>query len=297
MLARAVFHSITIGCLAAAVARSVPDRALDSGPHPLCQGFLPKNSLYIAEAADPSRATGISHAEFDEILNRIRDEYSAEIAHRGGRFRIERDWSNGEVNAYADRDGRNWIIRMFGGMARYPSMTYDGYMAVACHETGHQVGGVPKFSGGDWASVEGEADYYASLKCLKRIFARDDNAKILALRRVDPLAIRQCEREHGGRQDQLLCIRATMAGFDLADVLATLDKAALPKLSTPDPRRVTETFEDHPRAQCRLDTYFQGSLCRVPYAQPVGDTDYHEGACADARAFLQGLRPRCWFAP
>ena len=37
-------------------------------------------------------------------------------------------------------------------------------------------------------SVEGQADYYATVKCLKRLFAQDDNQKVLDGMTLDPLA-------------------------------------------------------------------------------------------------------------
>jgi hypothetical protein len=187
---------------------------------------------------------------------------------------------------------------MFGGLARHPAITYDGFAAVACHETGHHLGGAPVFSGDDsWASVEGEADYYAMLKCLRRLFEKDDNRKILAGRKLDPLAVSTCKNEERSQQDEELCIRATMAGVSLAQVLASLEGGSVPRLSTPDPRRVTETYEDHPRAQCRLDTYFQASLCRANFHQDMDRSDYRVGACTDTHVYTRGLRPRCWFKP
>ncbi len=275
--------------------------AHQTGQRQLCKGFLPENDLYIPEysASLAGRAPGITKTQFNSILDKVQAEYSQEIARLGAKFKIERKWSDGTVNAYAYQDGRTWIIAMYGGMARHSAMTADGFLSVACHEVGHHLGGSPKskMEDGQWASIEGQSDYYATLKCLRRMFLRDDNAKALASMKLDPTAVSYCRAQGFSQQDELICIRGAMAGVNLASVLAIMDQNKVPKLTTPDPRRVWTTYEEHPRAQCRMDTYFQGALCRVPYNQSLDNRDYRTGTCDDPSAYAHGLRPRCWFAP
>lgn len=288
-----------IGCaltLATMQAIAAPHAHGPSGTQRLCDGFLPKNDMYIPETADGA-TRGISRAKFDEILNRIQTLYAPEFRGYGATLRIERRWSDGTVNAFADRRGRTWIISMFGGFARHPAMNYDGFASVACHEIGHHVGGAPLYSGDEWASNEGQSDYYATTKCMKRLFEKDDNQKILDGMTVDPLAVSSCNRQHAGKQDRLLCIRVAMAGANLAGVLQSLEGGRRPSLGTPDRTQVWQTKDEHPRAQCRMDTYFQGALCKVsPYSQ-VSEYDPATGYCFDPRTHTKGLRPRCWFAP
>ena len=262
----------------------------------LCLGFAPPNSLWIpdqaATASGPRR--GLSHAQFDEILDRITAEYKDVVARAGGTLKIERKWSNGTVNAYAYRDGRAWLLSMFGGMARYPLMTYDGFVSVACHELGHHLGGLPKFNR-DWASVEGESDYYAALKCMRRIFAHDDNQKIVASRPFDATAEATCAREYGSQQDQLICQRVAQAGVEIGAALADMDHDPAPRILTPVVRAVKRTFQSHPLAQCRLDTYYQGALCKTNPWDEMSNLDPYRAACPTNAEF--GARPRCWFKP
>ncbi|MBX3022619.1 MAG: hypothetical protein KF799_13180 [Bdellovibrionales bacterium] len=259
----------------------------------ICSGFLPENQMSIPAIF----TSGITESQFNNILRRIYNEYRIEFSAQGAEFVVENRWSDPTVNAFASKNGQFWIISMYGGMAREPNMTYDGFAAIACHEVGHHLGGAPLYGRDSDMAVEGQADYYATLKCLRRLFRGDDNGKILAGRQVDATVVRNCQAEHRGRQDQLLCIRAAMAGVSLAAVMADIGSGAVPKITTPDKRRVSRTDETHPRAQCRLDTYFQGALCRVPYSQGLSMTDYRVGTCADERTYTRGLRPRCWFAP
>lgn len=258
----------------------------------LCRGFLPPNNMYIPETR--IRPQGIARDKFDEILNRLEAIYAPIISSQGGVFKIDRRWSDGTVNAYADRVGRTWKIVMFGGMARHPAVTYDGFAAVACHEIGHHIGGAPKFAG-DWASIEGESDYFSHLKCLRRLFLNDDNKKIVDGMQVDPVAARDCKAQHASQQDELICIRSTMAALALGQVLAE-QSPNKPKLDTPDPSEVNETFTDHPAAQCRVDTLFQAALCKIPFGTDLSDSDYRQGSCYTPN-FDKGARSRCWFKP
>ena len=264
----------------------------------LCSGFLPENNLQIPVGTSfRGQATGISEAQFNSILDRMASLYTAEIKSHGGKYVIDRRWTDATVNAYATQSGGTWTIEMFGGLARYKGMTEDGFAAVACHETGHHLGGAPKFSDMDWGTVEGGADYYATLKCLKRYMDADDNEKIVAGMSPDPVGVKACNDQWTNRHDVLVCIRATEAGIVLGRVLQSLGGEKDVHLDTPDPAVVAATDPDHPAAQCRLDTYFNGSLCTVPVSQLQSETDAKQGSCYDANLTPRGLRPRCWFKP
>ena len=265
----------------------------------LCRGFLPENDIRIpvAPSFSDTATTGITRVQFESVLNKIYAEYAPEIAAHGANFKIDRRWNDSVLNAYAYQANGNWYIAMYGGLARHPSMTEDGFLAVACHEVGHHLGGAPKFADDDWGSVEGQADYYTTLKCLRRMFLKDDNAKVLANVKLDPLAVKSCVAEGLSQQDEEICIRSVMAGASLASVLSVMNRnKALPKLSTPDKSRVQSTDENHPKSQCRLDTYFQGALCRVKYTEALDNSDYRLGTCADESLYDDGFRPSCWFA-
>jgi hypothetical protein len=257
----------------------------------LCQGFLPPNNMFYPESPT---AGGIAKADFDEVLDKVQAHYGPIVAAKGGSLSIVRKWSDGTVNAFAERQGNTWIIEMYGGFARHPAVTKDGFMAVACHEMGHHIGGAPLYRG-DWASIEGQSDYFSTLKCLRRIFEREDNKKVLDTMTLDPEAVRLCKSQHGSQQDELICVRSTMAGLSLAAVLAD-GGSTMPKLTTPDKSQVNNTYLAHPDAQCRLDTLFEAALCKVPFAQDVSDSEYKVGACYTPD-HSRGARPRCWFKP
>jgi serine protease AprX len=275
----------------------------------VCRGFLPENSLRIPVPSDfkikSGTASGLTEAQFTSVLDRLEAMATPIVKARGGKLVLSRRWTDGSVNASAQQAGSLWLINMYGGLARYPNMTEDSFLFVACHELGHHLGGAPKaapFLGvKNWATVEGGADYYASLKCLREIFANDDNERVVANLDIDPLAQSACQSQFSTANDVAICLRTSEAAIVLGGVMKSiLDQSGrqpipTPSLATPDMSQVSKTSEDHPTPQCRLDTSFAGSTCETDWKEPNSETDPDQGACAMASKF--GARPRCWFAP
>lgn len=273
--------------------------------HELCEGFVPENDLRIPVGHNYRMRVpgdvrgGLTEAEFNAVIDRFERLYTDEFSRLGGRLRVNRNWSDGTVNASANRSGSTWHINMYGGLARHPAITIEGFALVICHEGGHHIGGAPKISNwfSSWATNEGGSDYFATLKCLRRFFAEDDNETIIANANIDPHARTLCEQEFQTRADQLLCMRSSMAGTSTAFLFMDLRKETTqPRFDTPDQNQVSQTFNNHPATQCRMDTYFAGATCRVDHTIPVSNTDAREGACNEPNDPV-GVRPRCWFKP
>lgn len=264
----------------------------------LCEGFVPENSMYIPVGL--YQTGGITEAQFNQVMDRMEQLFTADIERAGDKFQINRLWDDGTVNASAQRDGNTRVLNMYGGLARHKAIGIEGMALVACHELGHHNGGAPKVNswyGGAWATNEGGADYYATGKCLRRYFAQDDNASIVATLDIDPTAKAACAAQYSNQQDQLICLRISEAGQQVANLFMDLSGDSAPaKYNTPDKTVVRRTNDAHPATQCRLDTYFQGSLCHVGESEAPSDTDYKAGSCYTPRDTV-GYRPLCWFAP
>ncbi|MBI3551376.1 MAG: hypothetical protein HY077_02555 [Elusimicrobia bacterium] len=254
----------------------------------LCDGFLPPNTMRIP--VGDVRAKGIDQATFLEVMDKAEAVYAPIIAAHGGHLVVNRLWDDPTVNASAQQSGSDWIINMYGGLARHPAVTRDGMMLVACHELGHHLGGFPLYGGMNWASNEGASDYFANLKCLRLTLGKD------APSNTDPVGKAGCAAAYPAGPDRNQCEAGTMAGASVSALLAELGGSPQPKLDTPDPSTVDSTDDSHPAAQCRLDTYFQGSMCGKPTSQDVSRTD-PTGGCTKAQGFKVGMRPRCWYAP
>ncbi|MFS4459809.1 hypothetical protein [Bdellovibrio sp. HCB2-146] len=264
----------------------------------LCAGFLPPNNMNIPVGLFSTG--GISEQQFNDVLDRIEKIYKADVERKGDTLRINRLWSDGTVNASAQRMGNTQVLNMYGGLARHPATNIEGFALVACHEFGHHNGGAPKTAGwfgGGWATNEGGSDYFATLKCLRRFFAEDDNEAILKGLDLDPVASAACEAQFTNRQDQLLCLRSSLAGQSVANLFQALKKETTPPtFGTPDKSEVRRTNDNHPATQCRLDTYFAGMLCVAKESEEPSNSDYKQGSCYAPRD-TAGVRPRCWFAP
>src|SRR4051812_40125480 len=103
-------------------------------------GFLPENDFYIP-ANQKGLNGGLTEAQFNAAIDKVETVYAPIIASAGGKLQIDRNWTDGTVNAYASQVGKTWKVAMFGGLARHNTITEDGMSLVVCHEIGHHVGG------------------------------------------------------------------------------------------------------------------------------------------------------------
>lgn len=262
------------------------------------EGIVPENNLNISVNA--KRAGGLTEKQFNAVIDNVETLYAPLVQQEGGKLVISRAWTDGTVNAYAQRSGSDWKVAMFGGLARHDTITEDGFALVVCHEIGHHIGGAPKkvaMWSNPWASNEGQADYFATLKCLRRTFLNDDNISLVSRMNVPAALKKACADNWSSEADQAICIRGAMAGDSVARLFAALRNQQPSKFETPDARVVTATDDNHPATQCRLDTYFQGALCGVSFADDVEQDSEVTGTCHASTGQTIGLRPLCWFKP
>ncbi len=261
-------------------------------------GFLPDNDMRIPVGMKRMLG-GITEAQFNNVIGRVERFYSPVISNLGAKLVIERLWTDEKVNAYAKRDfPLVWTVQMFGGLARHEAITPDGFALVLCHEVGHHIGGAPKKRAGmnPWASSEGQSDYFATLKCLRQLFLNDNNAAIGKTLAAPAELIAACKKTFT-RDDVNICIRSGMAGASVATLFASMGSEKLASFSTPDLSVVASNVDSHPATQCRLDTFFQGSICDVSFNEDVHQSDEIRGTCHKAAGHSSGLRPRCWHKP
>lgn len=261
------------------------------------EGILPDNDLYIG-VNTKGLTSGITEEVFNSTIDKVEAIYSPIITSMGATLNVQRNWTDGTVNAFASRSGSTWNVAMFGGLARHETITEDGFALVVCHELGHHIGGAPKkggWFGTTWASNEGQSDYFATLKCLRKVFATEDNAEVISRMNVPASLTAACEAQYTSTEDRLICIRGSMAGMSVSRLFMALRNATVePDFATPDAAVVSSTNHNHPAYQCRLDTYFQGALCQVDDRSDVSDTDEKAGVCHPVNGDTTGNRPSCW---
>lgn len=263
-------------------------------------GFMPENNLKIP--AGLKAMGGINEVQFNRVMDKMQALYTPVVASTGRKFVIDRRWTDPTVNAYAEQNTPGVdTIHMFGGLARHPETTEDAMALVACHELGHHLGGAPrKTMGGSlsWAANEGQADYWGTMKCLRHFFEGDDNVSLMQKVNLPADVVSRCQLIYKNADEIASCERSAMAGLALGRLLNALSKGRTQvSFTTPDRSVVSKTYDEHPQAQCRLDTYYQAALCDHGFSETVSMTDANVGVCSVRNGDNVGNRPLCWFKP
>lgn len=269
---------------------SLNSYACDGGMNLAREVLIPENSLLANDMTEQQFKDTVKNFEsfFAPSIDR---DHNAELMVFGS-------WSSNTVNAYAEQERGKVMITVYGGLARHKAITVDGLTATLCHELGHHFGGYPKKQTNRWSSAEGQADYYATMKCLRRMWEKADNAGALQNVRVPEIVKAECAQSFSDANEQLLCQRMNLAGRSVALMIQDLDHDSIePKFETPDSLVVRNINYMHPFAQCRLDTFFQGAICPVSASVEFDNDDQTQGACHAKLGDTRGLRPRCWFVP
>jgi len=222
------------------------------------KSFAPENDLWKEDAL--LKTTNVTEEMFNKIIDAAYTVFGPMAKQNRESLKINRKWSDSTVNANVSRMFKYVTINMYGGLARRPEISPEGFALVLCHELGHAYGGLPYISTWQKLSAEGQADYSGAKDCLRKII---QTASIRT--EFEPTAYIQdtCK-------DEQLCMRAFTGAQSTADLLATLMGETMPDFQTPDKTVVNETLKSYPATvQCRLDTYRTG--------------------------LLNSRRPACWF--
>lgn len=282
--------------------------AMAAQPHYRYRSALPPNNLHLFD--NPNRVQNIDEKAFNAIIDNAQAYFAPIIAKHNAKLTIVKNWKDGTVNAYAQQQGSNWTVNMFGGLARRPEITQDGFALVICHEMGHHLGGYA-FIDEDWASTEGNADYFSTQACARALWGRPSLANQYAARVATRTTQQVCDAVWKDQNARDLCYREINAGQSLANLLAAISNEKAPQIETPDPSQVSTTYTDHPHAQCRLDTYVQGALCAKAFdlsvipgrhnsagqSSTAAEMESMKYTCYTSQGYQLGFRPRCWFKP
>jgi hypothetical protein len=160
--------------------------------------ILPPNDLYLED--NMNFVSDLTEAEFLTITNEVVNAYKPLATDHGANLSVNARWSDSTVNASAVQNGSSWIVNMYGGLARRPEITKDGYRMVICHELGHHFGGFPFTS--HWASDEGESDYFATHACAIKLWAADLDLNATFRQTVDPEAKTLCDTSYADEPGQ-----------------------------------------------------------------------------------------------
>lgn len=251
-------------------------------------------NIALKDFTSISKERHLSKRLWDEVLDEIETLYNYHLTPAGVELKIDRYWNDPRTNGTVRREGKLWRVLIYGGYTTSPHVTADVIARVACHEIGHHLGGTVFYPGAySWAAGEGQSDYFATLKCLRKYFEDKDNARALAKVKIPAIVREKCEQVWSDVRDQLICMRSSMAAKAWTLVMFNNDSF---KFETPDSDVVKVTNVYHPDPQCRLDTHFQGALCTADHRVDIDLNDPSVGTCTSGK-YEVGLRPKCWYRP
>jgi hypothetical protein len=263
--------------------------------------FEAMDQTSIEAKANLISTSEVTDRDFDEIINKTESIYKPIFELHGLKLKLIADWRSAIVNAYSEASGKKRFVYIYGGYARHPLMTKDAFQSVLCHEIGHHLGGAPREPGSSWASAEGEADYFSTLKCMKQVLKLDPlNEQIAGQINLPSEVKSQCRIQFSTSDDYFICLRSAKASEDYGKVnasLATPNSKRIISLLTPDRRRVAESNLSYPAPQCRVDTKLQGAYCAISPDVSLGFSEPMIGSCGREFTDAIGARPRCWFNP
>ena len=248
--------------------------------------FFPKNNLSIPVS---DKITGLTEGQFNSIIDEMQAIYGPIFRERGSNLKINKKWKSPMVNARAHRRGFTRHVTMYGGMARHSEMNELGFALVICHEIGHHIGGAPKAD--PMMSGEGQSDYFAATKCMRRYLRSKNNPETKA----SSIAREKCSSVYANDTEVDHCVLTTLGGISLSRIFASITDEKMPRLDTPDTNVARRTNSRHAGSQCRLDTYFSGALCDNDIDTRFGQTDPNVGGCSKANGDKIGIRPACWY--
>lgn len=228
------------------------------------------NVFYMPIGKVPN--SGITYFDYLKIL-----EYFTKI-YPQIQFPIE--WTEPYFAAYAKKENQLRSVHLWGGLVRMPTATMPVILTAVCHEIGHHYGGPPlqdQVIGGEWASAEGQADYFAARYCLPRTFF-DHPEWFMNLKNdvhfVQPtnVVLNTCLKNR-------FCQAAVLSGYQMFQVFSAIPNSITEKFQfdlIADPTDVS-IIQNYPSLQCRFETYVSGGYCLV---------DASSKYCQ---------RPACWY--
>lgn len=277
--------------------------------------FIPPEDIKNPYQVFSERDANMTEKEFNDVIEKARQFYAPIVQSQGGRLVINNRWTDDTLNANASQFFGTWNVNMYGGLARHPEMTLDGFAMVLCHELGHHLAGFTFRKGGGfggtWAANEGQSDYFAAHSCARELWAGEVEINATFRGKIPAVAAQSCDQAWTTIEEQDLCYRINAGGTSLANVLSALkEEPVRPTYETPDSNKVNKIDDSHPDAQCRLDTTFAASLCAADFdpntipgkkmSDQFGTQAEQEASlytCMEISNYTEGLRPRCWFKP
>ncbi len=241
-----------------------------------------------------------TESDLQAVIDKVINTFRPRLEEQGRRFTIERDQYNPNISFKTFRKStKESGILISGNAQRFAGATSDAIAFAICTQLGSLIGGAPyqRVTGG-FGAVNGQAIYWASLKCFRKVFENDFNYMGDT---TNPEIRKKCRATWGykNRDNEAvqLCERTAQAGLDLAKISADYVNSNASILNK-DKKIVFLTNTQNLLPQCKLDTIMAGALCKKDVSSQVSFYNDGQGVCT--RKSLQnkeGVRPLCWYRP
>jgi len=267
--------------------------------------------LSLLMAVDVTAQTSLD--QFNEITKDVLKIYESSL---NKKIVVSKNWSDDSLKVTPLDMGTHFSLYIAGGIFRLKSITPDAFALILCHEIGHFAGGAPTYGEkalspeeGD-LSAEGQADYWASAKCFRKVFADKDNlsfmkdfkkqkANSFVFKEMLPIINKKCSEVWLPSLKRVAqCERTIVAARSFArTVRIKSNEKYWVNITTPSPIIAPYTNLFHPPAQCRFDTYVAGALCEIPSSEDVSFENMDDGVCSRSKGYEISARPLCWYKP
>lgn len=199
----------------------------------------------------------VTEADYREVIGKVLAQNFNPVFQQTGRpLLIPLEWINPYFGAFAQDKGAYMQISMWGGVARAPGASKVVLSTILCHELGHILGGEPRqtIPGADWASAEGQSDFFAATTCLPNLFR--------AYPDLAPSVSAEVEQVCAGNVD---CGRVLQAGLETVRFFQKYSYRSYEPVSVHVSAKNTETLvrNSYPSDQCRLDSFVSGARCQL----------------------------------
>ncbi|KHD89090.1 MAG: hypothetical protein OM95_04450 [Bdellovibrio sp. ArHS] len=214
-------------------------------------------SGYFYLPVGSKNVSGLTEIDYAQLLGQFLVKNMAKVQDATGKkLIIPYEWQSPYFAAFAQQKEDFMQISVWGGMVRAPGATKAALAAILCHELGHILGGEPRqtIPGSDWASIEGQSDYYAASVCLPELLSAYPDL----VSSIDEDVKKVCEQNE-------LCEKTLQAGVEMVRLLQKYSYREYTPVSlfTPAPAASELIRNTYPSDQCRMDSFVQGSLCQL----------------------------------
>jgi len=231
--------------------------------------------------------------EIRETWKKVESSFYEELQEKGENILFE--WSDESITRVAAMSHTlPRKMHVSQSLLENPKLKKENLYNVFCHELGHIIGGAPfieEFPGDNRKiSTEGQADYFATAKCMKRVIDLDKYREYKIEEQIETdLEKRGCTTP--------MC--KLISYFSYQTILLLGDNEEF-SFEAVDEHVVDYTYPYKNSEQCRLDTFLAGAICPVASDINFSDESQSFAAChwrGFSTNFILGSRPACWFRP